>query len=92
MDRSTCPHCGERTFSLWRRFGIGPARTVRCSSCGGRVGVSPVAWLAVVLIGFAGFALASAPNPGDRLTVGVGCVGLAVYLYAQVVSLVPKDR
>jgi len=45
MDRSkrdSCPHCGGYCLSRWARACLGPARSVRCATCGQRVSV---AWL-----------------------------------------------
>ena len=54
-----CPWCGSKTFSFWQKQTLGPARTLRCSSCSRQVSVSwdraQIAALPVVILGFLGF-------------------------------------
>lgn len=48
--RYACPHCGEKTISLWRRLFLGPALPTRCSACQQRVGVSwSMTWIGLVV-------------------------------------------
>ena len=34
-----CPHCGADAFSFWQKGLLGPARSIKCRHCGGRVSV-----------------------------------------------------
>ena len=42
MSASPCPHCDQKTFSLWDRYRSGKWAVLRCSSCGGRVCAQPI--------------------------------------------------
>lgn len=35
-----CPNCDEPTISYWRKQFLGPARSIRCSSCNAKISVS----------------------------------------------------
>ncbi|MFO8016019.1 MAG: hypothetical protein R6U32_02860 [Candidatus Woesearchaeota archaeon] len=34
-----CPICNKPEVTLWRKVCVGPANTIRCGQCGGRIGV-----------------------------------------------------
>ncbi len=86
-----CPHCGQRTISVWRRLGIGPAKPAVCAECGRNVGVPWSAlWLIplslVVSRGVRYFAAGFDPSTEDYLAGAI--VGLVFWAWAWV-KLVP---
>jgi len=88
-----CPQCSEPTFSFWKKFCIGPLRTVKCKACKRKVGVSVEAWLAVSFQ-IAGLVLALYvvdSIPVKILAFSTG-VGLCIYLYAVKVTLVARSE
>ena len=48
-----CPNCNEPSFSAWRKQTLGPARKIKCRSCGARISVSTVRSLPMILIAMA---------------------------------------
>ncbi len=47
MTGLNCPTCQQPCLSAWTKLGMGPARTVRCKSCGCGIGVG---WLRSTLV------------------------------------------
>lgn len=52
MTRLTCPHCGQRAMSPWRKLGTNVVWSGRCQSCGEPIGIpawSLHAWFLLVV-------------------------------------------
>ena len=42
MPANPCPHCEQKTFSLWDKYRSGKWAIMHCPECGGRVCAQPV--------------------------------------------------
>jgi hypothetical protein len=96
-----CPHCGNPAMSAAKKLWVGPARTVRCKSCGQPVSV---AWLQsglVLSLGWAPFLIVAlfpvvtgvaAPLWVDIAAVAAFLIGLVAmfWLYVKFVPLVRR--
>src|SRR5262249_43599460 len=40
MNVFSCPACGSRCVSVWRKLTLGSVQSIRCPSCGASVGLS----------------------------------------------------
>lgn len=49
MTAFTCPHCGQRGITVWRKLVLGWGRAVPCQYCGLKITVSPLPAVAAVL-------------------------------------------
>jgi ribosomal protein S27E len=86
-----CPHCRKGTISLRTKLFLGPARTVTCAACGGKMSVPGSGiWVAIPLIS-AILAVLFAIESGI-LKVAVFAVGAALsgLLHYRCLPLVPR--
>ena len=86
-----CPHWGERTFPLWRKWAIGYGSAAPCRACGGKVRAS--AW--VLLLCWAWFAALIAhmilrPDPLGLAVFGALAV-IGTFLPSALLHLVPRE-
>ena len=94
-----CPHCNAPTVTFWQKNTLGPARSIECSSCHGKV---TVPWLAamscispIVLLGAGTFYYLSSAGEVAGAFIG-GFLGLLVGyavstpLYGRYVPLVKR--
>ena len=49
MTAFTCPHCGQRGITVWRKLVLGWGRAVPCQYCGLEITVSLLPAVAAVL-------------------------------------------
>ena len=49
MTSFTCPHCGQRGITVWRKLVLGWGRAVPCQYCGLKITVSPLPAVAAML-------------------------------------------
>jgi len=95
-----CPWCGVESFSFWQKQWLGPARSIECCNCKGRVSVpwvrsllaiSPIVILGSIGIGYFGTAI-----DGLWSFLASGAAGavtgylLTAPLYHKYVPLVPR--
>jgi len=90
MAKLICPHCGKPGIAAWRKQFLGPARSIACDACGGRVSV-PMSSLLAALPIVAGILLGSQfGNPAALwISVAIG-VAMTVLIHTKFVPLVKR--
>ena len=78
-----CPHCGKPAISWFTKLFLGPARSVKCRECDGKLSVSWLSLIAVIpmIIGGAMLGGGSSPLLGLALIV----IGFAIFMYTPLV-------
>jgi hypothetical protein len=87
----TCPYCKQRAMTAWGKLSLGPARSVKCASCGRRVSVS---WWAFAIF-IATFAPFWALSRQSMVWVVVGAAVIFPLFFAAhyyLVSLVGREK
>lgn len=85
-----CPNCGEETISDYKKFMLGPGRTIDCPNCNAKISVSwwTMVMLLVVLIVI--FTLDDLVSMGVYAAVSMATIGLYLVVHKLFVPLVVK--
>lgn len=88
----TCPHCGKKALTAWRKAFMGIYGSVKCLSCGHKVGIPKSAfWLQWPLwIGLV-FVIAWPTASGKLLGLLFGSAGMFV-LWLRKAPIVSKEN
>jgi hypothetical protein len=88
----TCPYCKQRAMTIWGKLSLGPAHSVKCLSCGRRVGISWWAFVALFIAMFAAYRVAG-PQPGALVFVVIAVVSsLFIAAYYYLVPVVGREK
>lgn len=77
-----CPHCSKVTITIIDKLFLGPASTIRCSTCNGVISVPwyPSIIMSILLI----FMLYLIRVYDSIIIVGIGIISVFGYLYLHV--------
>jgi len=82
----TCPSCGERAFSAWRKLGLIGGELRPCENCGAPLGLSSAVLTPFIIFLYVGSRVSKA-DPSLRMWA---VIGLAAFLVpAVVVAWIP---
>ncbi len=87
-----CPNCGELTISNYKKFMLGPGRTIECPSCKARISVSW--WTMALLLGMLMimFTIDDLLSSGVYTIVALGVMGVYLFIHKHFIPLeVRKD-
>jgi len=87
-----CPNCGEATISNYKKFMLGPGRTIECPGCKARISVSW--WTMALLLGMLMimFTIDDMLSSGVYTIVALGLMGVYMFIHKNFIPLeVRKD-